>query len=154
MAHPARESDVPEHSAVFERPPARSLGDTAERTVVVASACRTTREVVAWAVATELGLRCLVTSSSRETLIRLARRADGEPDPGQPGGIIELPRAVLLEPSLLLEPTAGPALCRVLHDLAMPTFILRVGTSRDLCAAERAAAGVLDSLEAAMERLG
>ena len=72
-------SEPPEHSAVFERSPARSAAALAPPPMVVASACRTTRAVVAWAVATELGLRCYVAASAREALARLGLDPEGIP---------------------------------------------------------------------------
>ncbi len=144
-------SEPPEHSAVFERSPARSAAALAPPPMVVASACRTTREVVAWAVATELGLRCYVAASAREALARLGLDPEGIPLMGS-ANATPMPGAMLLETDLLLEPVAGPALCRALHALEVRTLILRGGAPRDLVAAERAAASVLDRLRGQLAR--
>jgi hypothetical protein len=112
----------------------------------VASSCRTTREVVAWAVATELGLRCYVARSAREALGALGLDDEGGPLTERFGEPRERPGAVALDAELLLEAATGPTLCRALHELAVATVVLRGGSPRDVMAAERAAALLLPTL--------
>jgi hypothetical protein len=145
-----RGSVPPEHSAVFERPSA--LPPPATPPVVVASACRTTREVIAWSVASELGVRCYAAGSAADALARLGLDAEGTPLTERFGEAPPRPGTVLLDTDLLLEPGAGPALCRALHELDLDTVILRGSAPRDLVAAERTAATVVAGLRAAAAR--
>lgn len=147
-----RDSDPPEHSAVFERAPARLDPRREPPPVVVASSCRTTREVVAWALATEARVRCFVARSAAEALARLGLDPEGAPLTERFGEAPARPGTVLLDADLLLEPGAGPALCRALHDLDLETVILRGGAPRDLVAAERTAASVVAGLRRAAGR--
>ena len=150
MAH--RASEPPEHSAVFESPLARSVEARVAPPIVVASGCRTTREVLAWAIATELGTRCYVAASAADALARLGLDAEGAPLTERHGEVLARPGTMLLEVELLLEAGAGPTLCRALHDLDVDTVILRGTPHRDVVGAERVASTVLEVLRAARAR--
>lgn len=151
MARRPPNTDPPEYSAVFVRSYVPSEDIVRSPSIIVASACRTTREVVAWSTTATLGVRCFLASSACEALSMLGRDSRGRLGTTT-SGQLDLPGAILLETALLLESTAGPALCRVLHDLELPTFILRIGPARDLPAAERAADSVLPALRDSMAR--